>query len=172
MKLSEKAERKKEQIIADLIKTRRKLLEEAAGIEAKNQERIFLGTWCMKDLLAHLIGWDLTNIQAVKDILSGALPTFYSQHDKDWKTYNANLVAQNNDQQYSALLRSAEKSNQQLANFLMTIPANEFTHDRGIRFRGYKVTIERLLQAEIRDEGIHHLQTKEFKEFSSRESAN
>jgi hypothetical protein len=43
-------------------------------------------------------------------------------------------------------------------------PAEEFDRDSGVRYKRYKVTIARLLQAETRDEKTHHKQIEEFRQ--------
>jgi hypothetical protein len=43
-----------------------------------------------------------------------------------------------------------------------TVPAEELSRDTGVRFRGYKVTIARTLEAEVKDEKVHHAQIEEF----------
>ena len=55
-------------------------------------DQVLLGIWTIKDLLAHLIGWDFTNLQAIQQILAGQYPTFFKYYDKDWQSYNARLV--------------------------------------------------------------------------------
>jgi len=105
----------------------------------------------------------------VKAILEGKLPEFYSQHDRDWKTYNACLVEQYQKEDFAELLSSVENSHRQLADFLGTVPADEFDRDRGIRFRRYKVTIARLIQAEADDEKEHGEQVMQFAHGSSAE---
>ncbi len=64
---------------------------------------------------------------------------------------------------FAELLSSVEDSLQQLVDFLETISAEEFDKDRGVRHKGYKVTIARLLQAETKDEKTHHKQIEEFR---------
>jgi hypothetical protein len=130
----------------------------------EDQDELFLGVWSVKDLLAHLAGWDFSNLEAAQAILAGKVPAFYAYHDRDWKTYNAGLVTEYKREDLADLLAWVEDSHQQLVNFLKTIPAEEFDKDKGVRFKGYKVTIARLLQAEIEDEKSHHRQVEEFVE--------
>ena len=85
-------------------------------------------------------------------LIAGQLPDFYSHYDRDWKTYNARLVTKYKRDDFAELLASVEDSLQELAGYLETIPAEEFDKDRGVRYKRYKVTIARLLQAEIKDE--------------------
>lgn len=158
-----KAQVKKYEIIQGLVETRRRILDAASSLSPAKQDEVFLGVWSVKDLLAHLIGWDFTNMEAARAILAGELPPFYSYADRDWKTYNARLVAQYKRDDFADLLLAVEDSHQQLIGHLEKIPAEEFAKDRGIRYKGYKVTIARLLQAEIKDEKTHHRQIEEFR---------
>ena len=45
-----------------LIETRRKILDAASSPSPEQQDEVFLGIWSVKDLLAHLAGWNVTNI--------------------------------------------------------------------------------------------------------------
>jgi hypothetical protein len=60
------------------------------------------------------------------------------------------------------LLTNARESQGQLLAFLNTIPPENFNKDFGVRVRGYKVTIHRLLEAEQKDEQIHLRQITSF----------
>lgn len=162
--MSTTAQAKKNDIIAELVETRRKILDAASSLPSERQDEVFLGLWSVKDLLAHLVGWDFTNIEAVKEMLVAKVPKFYAYHDRDWRTYNARLVAEYKKDNYADLISSVEDSHQKLIDFVKTVPAEEFDKDRGVRFKRYKVTIARLLQAEIDDEKTHHAETKEFKD--------
>src|SRR5512139_3557060 len=87
------AEQLKEELITDLIAARQCLLAEIKAMPVEKLDDACIGTWCIKDLLAHLIGWDFTNLKAVQEILTGQRPTFFQHYDKDWQSYNARLVA-------------------------------------------------------------------------------
>jgi uncharacterized damage-inducible protein DinB len=165
--MSRQEQQEKDQIISDLIEARRKILNVAYTLPPDKRDEVFLGVWSVRDLLAHLVGWDYTNIDAVRAILNDVLPEFYAHHDRDWKTYNERLVEQCRKDDYVELLSSVENSHRELVDFLATVPADEFEKDRGIRFRRYKVTIGRLLQAEAEDEMEHHGQIEQFAQGSA-----
>jgi hypothetical protein len=160
--MSTKFQAKKEQIIAELIEARREILDAAALLPADRQDKVFLGVWSVKDLLAHLVGWDLTNLAAAREVLAGQLPVFYAHHDRDWRTYNALLVAEHKQAGWAEMVASVEGSQRKLIEYLQTIPPEELDRDRGVRFRGYKVTVARLLQAEAGDEKQHAAQIHDF----------
>ena len=157
-----KAQAKKEQLLAGLQETRSSILKETAVLSAKKQDVIFLGIWSVKDLLAHLAGWDYTNLNATKAVLAGKLPSFYGHHSRDWQTYNAMLVAKYKRDSFKELLALVGNSQRELIEFLQSLMPESFGKDFGVRFRGFKVTIQRLLEAEIKDEQVHCQQIKDF----------
>ena len=71
-------EDKKQQVIAGLVDARSKILASVAALPPAQQDVVFLGEWSVKDLLAHLIGWDFANLEATKEALAGKLPSFYA----------------------------------------------------------------------------------------------
>ena len=160
--MNTKAQAKKEQLLAELRETRSSILKEAAVLSAKKQDMIFLGVWSVKDLLAHLAGWDYTNLDAIKAVLAGELPSFYEYHSRDWQTYNATLVEKYKRNSFKKLLVLVENSQQELIGFLQSVVPESYGKDFGVRFHGYKVTIQRLLEAEIKDEQVHCQQIKDF----------
>ena len=158
-----KAQVKKDELIAGLIETRRKILDLASALSTFEQDQVFLGVWSIKDLLAHLMGWDATNRKAVKAIRIGKLPEFYAYMDRDWQTYNARLVLKHKHGGLAELIPATRISHRKLMDSLQAIPAGEFEQDKGVRFKGYKVTIARLLQAELKDEKVHYAQIEKFR---------
>jgi len=156
------AQERKQQLLGELVEVRQNILALAGALAPEQGQLIFLGSWAVSDLIAHLIGWDFTNMQAAQDVLAAQLPQFYAFHDRDWQSYNARLVAEYKKEQLSELLADANASHDQLLALLQTIAAEEFERDRGLRFRGWKVTIARLLRAEADDEQKHLTQLRTF----------
>lgn len=153
---------RKEQTLSALVEARQNILAEVSKLSEADRNRVFLGIWSIKDLLAHLTGWDYTNLDAVNEILAAKLPTFYAQYDYDWKTYNAMLGAKYKRDSFEELIALIKSSQRKLIEFLKTIPSEAFNKDFGIRFRGDKVTIQRLLEAELKDEQVHLQQIVDF----------
>ncbi len=153
---------RKEETIAALVKTRQDILTRASTLSKAEREQVFLGIWSVKDLLAHLAGWDFTNMDAVKSVIAGELPSFYQYHDRDWQTYNTMLVAKYKKNSFRELLATVKNSQKQFVEFLRSVPPEEYNKDFDVRFRGYKVTIQRLLEAEAKDEQVHFRQIVDF----------
>ena len=155
----------KDNLLHKLTETRTAILLAASQLPSDAQDAVFLGVWSIKDLIAHLVGWDFTNLAAAKDIQAGKLPEFYAHYDKDWKSYNTELVAKYNRDDFDELLALARDSHSRLSAYLKTLPAEVFEKDFGVRSgRNYRVTIARLLRAELKDEQKHLEQIERFAE--------
>ena len=124
----------------------------------------FVGFWAIRDLLAHLSGWDITNLEAAKEILEGKVPGFYASYDRDWASYNAKLVEKYKRGDLPTQLALISDTNRELLQFLETVPAEEMFRDQGIRHKGYKVILSRLLEVERQDEEEHLEQVQQFLE--------
>ncbi len=143
------AERKKQAVISDLVDVRCRILDRAESLKPDQRGRVFLGEWSTRELLAHLIGWDYTNLEAVQDLLAGRKPGFWSHYDRDWQSYNAGLVTQYGQNEWVELISAVRESHRRLVEYLRTVPADHYVRLRKM------VT---LLQAETRDEEIHYQQ--------------
>lgn len=153
---------RKEEVLSGLVAARQNILAKISELSDEQQKQVFLGIWSTEDLLAHFIGWDKTNLQAVKSVLAGQLPSFYEHRDPDWRTYNAMLVKKHKRGSVKELLAAARESQEKLVGFLQSVPPEDFNRDFGVRFRGYKVTVQRLLEAEMKDEQTHLQQMTDF----------
>ena len=154
---------RKEEIIAGLIEARRQILDAVSSLSPEKQDEVFLGTWSVKDLLAHLVGWDYVNIDAVKDIRAGKPPRVFEHWDPDWVKYNAELVRKFRRDDFVEMLDVIQRSHQALVEHVQTIPADDIEKDFGIRSPDEtNITVEWFLQFEIEDEGRHYGQIREW----------
>jgi hypothetical protein len=147
------AQAEKDDLIFGLVEARRKIVDAVGLLSPAEQDEVYLGTWSVKDLLAYLVGWDYTNLKAVEEILAGRKPSFLGHYDRDWKSYNARLVAEYKRDDFEELVALVEESHRKLVDVLQTIPADEYVRKR---------RIVSLLRTEIKDEEEHRRQVEEF----------
>jgi len=140
------------------------MLQAAASLTDPQRDEVFLGVWSIRDLLAHLVGWDYANIEGIEAILAGRLPAFYAHYDTDWQTFNAGLVAEHRWDDWDELLRSVERSHSKLIAVAGQVAPAEFFKDRGLRRKRYRVTIGSILQADVNDVKRHLAQVLAFVE--------
>lgn len=148
------AQAEKDAIIGGLVQARKGLLDAVRSLSPAQQDQVFLGEWTVKDLLAHLAGWDYTNREAVGEILAGQKPTFWQHYDRDWRSYNARLVAEHKREDFAEMLAATEQSHRALIEYLKTVPADEYLKRKPIRT---------LLRAETTDEEEHRQQVERFR---------
>lgn len=153
---------KKATLLGSLKQVRAEILREAQQFRPTEETLPFVGVWSLLDLLAHLAGWDVTNKQAAQEVLNGIVPSFYQHHGKDWAGYNALLVRQYGKNTLTEMLATVEHTHQELITFLDSLPAEALFADHGVRVGGYRVLINRLLEAERKDENRHLQQIVEF----------
>jgi hypothetical protein len=137
-------------------------LRQVAPLPEIEEDVPCLGAWSAKDLVAHLVGWDHANLEAARHTLEGQLPPFYAHQDRDWRTYNAMPVAEFRRESLAESIALARDYHLRLLEFLKTVSPELWSKDFGVRFRGYKVTIRRLLEAEIGDERVPRQQINRF----------
>jgi len=159
-----KKQEKKELLIASLMDVRRRVIDLAETCPSDRRSEVFLGTWSLWEILAHLSGWDVVNIAAGNEIQAGKLPIFYQYVDRGWKSYNAVLVEQYRKPQFEDQLALAQSTHDQLIQYLKELPADELWQDHGIRYKGWIVTLGKLLKVLAKDEDIHYQQIKNFLE--------
>jgi hypothetical protein len=155
---------RKSDMIDGLEDVRQRILALASEMDPAIRTEIYLGSWSVREMLAHLAGWDETNIQAADAILRGRLPGFYEFSDKDWASYNKMLVSEYTRDSFDELVALVRDSHLRLLKKVEGIEPEELWRDRGLRARGLKVTIGRLLEAELGDEEEHYLQLQTYLE--------
>ena len=148
---------KKKTLLNELSQVRKDILIAARQFDPRQQEMVFIGSWSLLDLLAHLVGWDHTNKLAAQEIIRGKAPSFYGHYDKGWVSYNATLVSRHKKETIREMIRCAESSHEELIRYLNGLSPDVIFEDHGIRRGRYKVIISRLLEAEKEDE-IRHLE--------------
>jgi len=156
-------EDKKERLLAGLAAARQQVLTAARDLPSAEQDTVLLGTWSAHDIVAHLAGWDHANCEAIDAIRAGRLPAFYARYDRDWRTFNAELVARHKQATLEEAAAVAMASHRALLATLAEVPAEDLLRDYGVRSPGNRrVTIPMLLEVEARDERKHAEQIQEF----------
>ncbi len=163
-------ETKKKLLLDGLVEARRGILESVRLLPDRCMDEIFLGSWSVKDLIAHLVGWDYTNLQAIREIQAGQVPSFFQYYDKDWQSYNHTLVGKYRIEPFGRLLAEADQSHRELLNYLETLSPGIVVEGKASRENRRSVTIQNLLRAEAGDEAKHAEQIKAY--FHLTESSN
>lgn len=146
---------KKEAVIDKLQRARKKIIDLIEPLPEETWKEVFLGTWCLKDVAAHFIGWDGENLKSIKEICLGTLPSCFEHYDENWVSYNKLLVARYKKGNKSELIAAMNASHTRYVDALKNIPEDLFYKDFGIRWQRYKITVAVNASYEASDEKIH-----------------
>jgi hypothetical protein len=156
-------EEKKQQLIQRYLANRKAILANAKALPAEAHNLAFVGEWTIKELLAHLCGWDSTFFEAFQEILQEQLPGFFLQYDHNWQSYNNRMIRKYRLDDVNAMIRRVQKSQERLAALLQSFTANDIFRDCGVcTEKGFKITVASLLESVIQEEQEHLHQIQEF----------
>jgi DinB superfamily len=146
-------------LIAEFDRVRALLVEAASAVPPRLRDEPFVGEWDLKNVLAHTVGWDYTNIEALPDFRAGRLPAFFSRFDADWAAINDDLVARYRLEDFDALLASVRDSQRAFSDAMRALDADldvvGFWGERRISLRG-------MMRAVSKDESEHVAQIRSF----------
>ncbi|MBI3070168.1 MAG: ClbS/DfsB family four-helix bundle protein [Candidatus Levybacteria bacterium] len=143
---------KKNRLIYLLQDSRNQIIGQIENLDESRWEEVFLGTWTLKDFVAHLIGWDIWGKKANKDILSGNLPKYFVYEDRDWEAMNAQFVKKYSKGSKKSLLHKVKKTHEEVIHDLKELPEEVILKDFNVRRKGYRWTIYDDTWTQIKDE--------------------
>ncbi|HWC30857.1 MAG TPA: DinB family protein, partial [Dehalococcoidia bacterium] len=111
-------------------------------------------------VIAHTVGWDYTNVEAIPDFAAGRLPAFFARYDADWGSINAELVARYRVEDWDALMQTLRDA--QAAFVAALSDLNDTDLDRRASWNGRRVSLRGMLRAISRDEAEHVRQIEAF----------
>jgi hypothetical protein len=145
-------------LIAEFDRVRAELLDAVLSVPSERRDEPFLGTWDVKDVIAHTVGWDYTNIEALPDFRTGRLPAFFARYDTDWATINADLVARYRLEDWDALIASLRESQSAFTDAMRTLGDTDL--DNVALWGKRRITLRGMMRAVSRDESEHVAQIR------------
>jgi hypothetical protein len=140
--------------------TRKALVAAVESVPPELRDVPFVGDWDVRDVIAHTIGWDYTNVAALPDFAAGRLPAFFDRYDPDWAAVNADLVARYRLDDWGALMRSLREAQRAFVEALAAF--SDANLDNAVSWNGRRVSLRGMLRAISRDEAEHVRQIQAF----------
>ncbi len=113
------------------------ILKSVDGIDERAATAVFLGTWSVKDILAHLGGWHHQMTTAMERMARGEKPTPEGVDFSDADGWNARFAAAMKPQSTFTVIADLKQSFANYARAAQAIPADRY---------GEGKTINRLLE--------------------------
>ena len=115
-----------------------------------------LGDWTVRDITAHLIGWNRITVVGCGELREGAEPFYFYDGTNDYRIINAKFFQQFPSADKEELLKEIASTKYALMNYLKTIPESEWELDTGIpHYREGPATVARCVDSLIRDYRKH-----------------
>ncbi len=152
--------------VKDQLENFQRCVEAFAGTVAALDERVFLRKvtdWTVRDIVAHLVGWNRHVLRGAKQILRCELPFYDVDPGSDYSKVNAALVREYGDTDRLALLESLAASAGELTAFLRAIDPGDWDRDFGVRHKGEMLTVKSTMDDLIADYDHHRGQLEKFR---------
>ena len=94
-----------------------------------------IGTWSVKDIIAHVTSWEEEALTHLPVIVAGGKPPRYSVTHGGINAFNAQMTARNRDVPLSKVLRRRDETHRRLLVFIQGASAEAFATDTRVRRR-------------------------------------
>jgi hypothetical protein len=112
--------------------------------------------WAPRDVVAHLIGWNLNIRIGCEDIRAGRVPFYYQDAANDYRKFNAEFTALYNSTDGQALLVELEDASRALREYFEGTSEADWARDFGAQhYRGGPATIDRCADSITREYEQH-----------------
>lgn len=152
----------KKDVLSKLQVTRKKLVILLFSVPENRWNEVFLGKWSLRDVVAHLIGWDIENAKSVNEVLSGQLPSCFKNWDDNWASYNDLLVDRYKKGEKKELLSELDRVHGIYMKVFDNISEEIFSKDIGLRWQNYIITPSVNAEYEAQDEELHTKQIQDW----------
>lgn len=117
-----------------------------------------LGRWSVRDVVAHLIGWNRYTVRGAKQIARGELPFYDVDPGEDYAKVNRDHVRAYPSLVKEELLAELRASARELTEALSRLEPDTWDHDFGVRHKGETVTIRSTVDDVVADYAHHAAQ--------------
>ena len=150
-----------EGLVTEFNRVRDALIDAVSGLPAALRDEAFVGTWDVRDIVAHTVGWDYTNIEALPDFGAGRLPAFFADFDPDWAAINASLVERYRLEDWDALMTSMTASGRVFVDAMRRLDDSDL--DNVALWGKRRITLRGMMRAVSSDESEHVRQVQAFR---------
>ena len=104
--------------------------ESLQGLNEEHLNEVWLGTWSIKDIVAHITGWQAELAPALERLARGERPVPEGVSYEDVDAWNAKFAAARRGAAAADLLLELDKSHEHFMRLADTIPEARFAPDR------------------------------------------
>jgi len=121
-----------------------------------------LKKWSLRDIVAHLVGWNRYITAGSIQIMRGELPFYDDDPGENFCNVNAELIREHSTKNREKLLEELLSTADGLKQFLESLDTKDWDHDFGVRHNGQIITIKNTVDELIADYLHHTVQIKDW----------
>ena len=114
-----------------------------------------LGGWTPRDVVAHLIGWNLGMIEGSRQLLRGELPFYDEDPGEDYSKINERFVRRHASEDRESLLGELVASAERLGSYLTDLEPGEWARDSEVAHGDDRLTVRDAVDELIADYAHH-----------------
>lgn len=101
-----------------------------AGLGEAELTRVWLGSWSVRDILAHMVGWHREMIPALERMARGERPFGEGVSYENVDAWNEKFAAAGRGRSAAVVLRELETSHREFVAAAQKVPEERFTPDK------------------------------------------
>ena len=121
-----------------------------------------LKKWSLRDIVAHLVGWNRYITAGSIQIMRGELPFYDDDPGEDFCNVNAELIREHSTKDREKLLAELLSTADGLKQFLESLDTEDWDRDFGVHHHGQIITIKNTVDELIADYLHHTVQIKDW----------
>jgi hypothetical protein len=111
--------------------------------------------WSPREVAAHLVGWHRLTIEGCEELRRGITPSYFADAENDYATVNKALISRYTAADRGALVEELRASFAELDAYVRSLPADAWSADTGVQYRGEATTIANSVSVLIGDVDAH-----------------
>ena len=120
----------KQDLLNEAARQYRAFHEAIHGLNEAHMTEVWLGTWSVRDIIAHISGWQRELVQALERLARGERPIPDGTSYDDVDAWNATLAAANRELSVADMLLELDRSHESFLHAAAQIPEERYVPDR------------------------------------------
>ena len=120
----------KEELLNQAAREYKAFHESLQGLNEEHLREVWLGTWSVKDIVAHMVGWQAELAPALERLARGERPIHEGVSYEDVDAWNAKFTAARHDAEAADLLLELDKTHDRFLRLADAIPEARFSPER------------------------------------------
>jgi hypothetical protein len=120
----------KEELLNEAAREYKSFHEALQGLNEAQMSQVWLGTWAVKDIVAHIAGWHEEMGPALERLARGERPIREGISYDDVDAWNARFAAARRDTPVADVLLELDKTHEYFLRAAAGVPAERFQHGK------------------------------------------